>query len=92
MKRRTVENLDQYVRRDDRLPMLLQRLRDNGAKVFLLTNSDYKYTHGIMNYLLQQVSYDFILFYLLFKDFMIFFQLVMILWQKCTNSEASIYF
>ena len=73
MKRRTVENLDQYVRRDDRLPMLLQRLRDNGAKVFLLTNSDYKYTHGIMNYLLQQVSYDFILFYLLFYGFYDFF-------------------
>jgi len=54
LKRRTVENLDQYVRRDDRLPMLLQRLRDNGAKVFLLTNSDYRYTHEIMNYLMQQ--------------------------------------
>lgn len=29
------------------------RLRANGAKVFLLTNSDYNYTDKIMKYLLE---------------------------------------
>ena len=36
--------------------MLLRRLRDNGAKVFLLTNSDYNYTNHIMKYLLETVQ------------------------------------
>lgn len=58
MKRVTTERIHELVRRDDRLPMLLQRLRDNGAKVFLLTNSDYGYTNKIMDYLLKQVFHD----------------------------------
>ena len=51
-----MENLDEYVKRDERLPMLLRRLRENGAKVFLLTNSDYNYTNHIMKYLLESVQ------------------------------------
>lgn len=53
LKRLTVENLSKFVQRDDRLPILLTRLRANGAKVFLLTNSDYNYTDKIMKYLLE---------------------------------------
>lgn len=56
LKKLTVENLSDYVKRDERLPMLLRRLRDNGAKVFLLTNSDYNYTNHIMKYLLETVQ------------------------------------
>jgi len=56
LKKLTVENLDEYVKRDERLPMLLRRLRENGAKVFLLTNSDYNYTNHIMKYLLESVD------------------------------------
>ncbi|XP_026464702.1 cytosolic purine 5'-nucleotidase-like [Ctenocephalides felis] len=51
LKRRTVENLDQYVKKDIRLPMVLSRIRESGAKVFLLTNSDYNFTDRIMTHL-----------------------------------------
>jgi len=51
LKLKTVENLEEYVVKDDRLPMLLHRMRASGAKVFLLTNSEYWYTEKIMTYL-----------------------------------------
>ena len=51
LKQRTVENLKLYVKKDDRLPMFLARLRESGAKTFLLTNSDYNFTNKIMTYL-----------------------------------------
>ncbi|XP_038816104.1 cytosolic purine 5'-nucleotidase-like isoform X1 [Salvelinus fontinalis] len=50
LKEKTVENLEKYVVRDAKLPLLLSRLNEV-AKVFLATNSDYKYTHKIMTYL-----------------------------------------
>lgn len=53
LKKRTVEQLDEFVHKDERLPMLLDRMRDSGAKVFLLTNSEYWYTNAIMQYLLS---------------------------------------
>uniref|UniRef100_A0A1A9WVU3 Cytosolic purine 5'-nucleotidase n=1 Tax=Glossina brevipalpis TaxID=37001 RepID=A0A1A9WVU3_9MUSC len=51
LKEKTVENLDHYVNKDERLPMVLARIREYGAKVFLLTNSDYKFTNDIMTFL-----------------------------------------
>lgn len=51
LKSKTVENLDFYVKKDARLPLVLDRIRQSGAKVFLLTNSDYKFTNKIMTYL-----------------------------------------
>ncbi|CAH2008769.1 unnamed protein product [Acanthoscelides obtectus] len=51
MKKRTIENLEKYVKKDERLPMFLSRLRESGAKTFLLTNSDYNFTNRIMTYL-----------------------------------------
>ncbi|KAK7479269.1 hypothetical protein BaRGS_00029517, partial [Batillaria attramentaria] len=51
LKRETVNNVSKYVARDERLPILLDRLRSQGAKVFLATNSDYTYTNAIMNYI-----------------------------------------
>lgn len=53
LKKQTVEHLDEYVHKDERLPVLLDRMRDSGAKVFLLTNSEYWYTNAIMQYLLD---------------------------------------
>uniref|UniRef100_A0A8C8C3W1 Cytosolic purine 5'-nucleotidase n=1 Tax=Oncorhynchus tshawytscha TaxID=74940 RepID=A0A8C8C3W1_ONCTS len=50
LKEKTVENLEKYVVRDAKLPLLLSRMNEV-AKVFLATNSDYKYTHKIMTYL-----------------------------------------
>ncbi|ROL50045.1 Cytosolic purine 5'-nucleotidase [Anabarilius grahami] len=46
LKEKTVENLEKYVVKDAKLPLLLSRMTEV-AKVFLATNSDYKYTeHG----------------------------------------------
>lgn len=51
LKKRTMENLEEYVKKDERLPMVLSRIRESGAKLFLLTNSDYKFTDCIMTFL-----------------------------------------
>ncbi|PNF14119.1 Cytosolic purine 5'-nucleotidase [Cryptotermes secundus] len=51
LKSQTIKNLDEYVKKDERLPMFLTRIRESGAKVFLLTNSDYRFTDEIMTYL-----------------------------------------
>ncbi|XP_065077528.1 cytosolic purine 5'-nucleotidase isoform X1 [Ochlerotatus camptorhynchus] len=51
LKKNTLENLDEYVKKDERLPMVLSRIRESGAKLFLLTNSDYKFTDRIMTFL-----------------------------------------
>ncbi|ESN95327.1 hypothetical protein HELRODRAFT_86766, partial [Helobdella robusta] len=49
-----LDSIDQYVHKDARLPVILNRLmRQFGAKVFLLTNSDYNYSCKIMSYLLD---------------------------------------
>ncbi|XP_039217672.1 cytosolic purine 5'-nucleotidase isoform X1 [Crotalus tigris] len=50
LKEKTVENLYKYVVKDGKLPLLLSRMNEVG-KVFLVTNSDYKYTDKIMTYL-----------------------------------------
>lgn len=51
LKQKTIENLDTYVKKDIRLPIILSRIRESGAKVFLLTNSDYRYTDKIMTHI-----------------------------------------
>lgn len=51
MKKKTVENLDYYVKKDKRLPILLNRIRESGGRAFLLTNSDYTFTDKIMTFL-----------------------------------------
>uniref|UniRef100_A0A8C1AHC0 Cytosolic purine 5'-nucleotidase n=1 Tax=Cyprinus carpio carpio TaxID=630221 RepID=A0A8C1AHC0_CYPCA len=50
LKEKTVENLEKYVVKDAKLPLLLSRMNEV-AKVFLVTNSDSKYTDKIMTYL-----------------------------------------
>ncbi|XP_015192045.1 5'-nucleotidase, cytosolic II, like 1 isoform X2 [Lepisosteus oculatus] len=50
LKQKTLQNLEKYVVKDPRLPLLLSRMNEV-AKVFLATNSDYNYTEAIMNYL-----------------------------------------
>lgn len=53
LKRETVKDLERYVIKDDRLPVLLDRMRAHGSKVFLATNSDFVYTNKVMGYLLD---------------------------------------
>uniref|UniRef100_H3AJX9 5'-nucleotidase, cytosolic IIa n=1 Tax=Latimeria chalumnae TaxID=7897 RepID=H3AJX9_LATCH len=50
LKEKTLENLKKYVVKDAKLSLLLSRINEVG-KVFLATNSDFKYTDKIMNYL-----------------------------------------
>ncbi|XP_078449131.1 cytosolic purine 5'-nucleotidase-like isoform X2 [Lampetra planeri] len=50
LKSKTLENLEKYVVKEPRLPLLLSRMKEVG-KVFLATNSDYTYTNKIMKYL-----------------------------------------
>ena len=47
LKQITVDNLSTYVVKDERLPMLMQRILESGAKTFLLTNSDWWYTNNV---------------------------------------------
>lgn len=51
LKTTTVNNLSKYVVKDERLPMLMQRILESGAKTFLLTNSEWWYTNELMKYL-----------------------------------------
>ncbi|XP_065156179.1 cytosolic purine 5'-nucleotidase isoform X3 [Atheta coriaria] len=51
LKKSTCEDLDKYVKKDERLPTFLTRIRESGGKTFLLTNSDYNYTNKIMTHL-----------------------------------------
>jgi len=57
LKSMTVENLEKYVHRDERLLTLLDRMRAHG-KTFLLTNSDYDYTNKIMQFLVDYPTKD----------------------------------
>ncbi|XP_034617495.1 cytosolic purine 5'-nucleotidase-like isoform X1 [Trachemys scripta elegans] len=50
LKEKTLENLEKFVVKDPRVPLLLSRMKEAG-KVFLATNSDYNYTDAIMTYL-----------------------------------------
>uniref|UniRef100_A0A1I8IA45 5'-nucleotidase domain-containing protein 3 n=1 Tax=Macrostomum lignano TaxID=282301 RepID=A0A1I8IA45_9PLAT len=52
LKRLTVEQIDEFVHTDSDLLDLLEQLKATGAKVFLLTNSEYWYTDALMSYLL----------------------------------------
>ncbi|XP_070540227.1 cytosolic purine 5'-nucleotidase-like isoform X2 [Ptychodera flava] len=51
LKKKTIEEPEKYVVKDPRIPSLLHRMRQAGRKVFLATNSDYKYTQAMMTYL-----------------------------------------
>ncbi|XP_006876517.1 PREDICTED: 5'-nucleotidase domain-containing protein 4-like [Chrysochloris asiatica] len=50
LKEKTLEDLDKYVEKDVRIPILLGKMKEVG-KVFLATNSSYNYTDAIMSYL-----------------------------------------
>lgn len=45
MKDFILQNIDKYIHKADDLPHMMVQLRNSGAKTFLLTNSEYKYTH-----------------------------------------------
>lgn len=51
LKSKTIEDIETYLKKDERLPMFLSRIRESGAQVFILTNSEYNFTDKIMTYL-----------------------------------------
>ncbi|XP_060573684.1 cytosolic purine 5'-nucleotidase-like isoform X2 [Ruditapes philippinarum] len=53
LKKATIENVEKYVHKDSRLPILLDRMRHHGSKIFLATNSDYVYTNAVMKFLMD---------------------------------------
>uniref|UniRef100_A0A674N5G9 5'-nucleotidase, cytosolic IIb n=1 Tax=Takifugu rubripes TaxID=31033 RepID=A0A674N5G9_TAKRU len=60
LKEKTVENLEKFVVKDGKLPLLLSRMKEV-AKVFLATNSDYKYTDAGTSHRPWQSYFDLIL-------------------------------
>jgi HAD superfamily 5'-nucleotidase-like hydrolase len=53
LKREILSNPDKYIRRDPRLVPTLNELSRAGKKLFLLTNSEYYYTHALLEFLLR---------------------------------------
>lgn len=51
LKDKTLENLDYYIKKNPLIPKALSNISKSGAKVFLLTNSDYDYTNRVMEFL-----------------------------------------
>ncbi|KHN83148.1 Cytosolic purine 5'-nucleotidase [Toxocara canis] len=52
MKNIILNNLDKYVVKDARIKQLLLQIKNSGKQSFLLTNSDYAYTNGLMEYMI----------------------------------------
>lgn len=58
IKDEVARNPEKYIILDDDLVPMLKRFRDDGIKVFLLTNSHWEYTSVAMNYLFHQADVD----------------------------------
>ncbi|MEO6462446.1 MAG: HAD-IG family 5'-nucleotidase, partial [Candidatus Eisenbacteria bacterium] len=52
------KNVGNFVRRDGRLPVLLDEFRRAGKKLFLLTNSEWYYSATLLTHLLEQRKND----------------------------------
>jgi 5'-nucleotidase len=48
-----VSDIAKYIHKNENMPILLDRLRKGGKKLFLLTNSEFNYTNSVMTYLLH---------------------------------------
>ncbi len=53
LKRIILADIPKYIEYDPFLPQTLHRLKSNGKKLFLLTNSHWDYTNALMSYLLN---------------------------------------
>ncbi|MCP4145965.1 MAG: HAD-IG family 5'-nucleotidase [bacterium] len=53
LKRKIVAEIPKYFKRDDLLSKTLDKFRNAGKKLFLLTNSDYSYTCAVMDFILS---------------------------------------
>ncbi len=53
MKAEILEHRDFFIPRDPQLPLALDRLKRAGKKLFLITNSDWTFTEGVLGHLLN---------------------------------------
>ena len=58
IKDEVANNPEKYIVLDDGMVPMLKQFRDDGVKVFLLTNSHWEYTSVAMNYLFHQADVD----------------------------------
>jgi len=58
IKDEVARNPEKYIVLDDEMIPMLTQFRDDGVKVFLLTNSHWEYTSVAMNYLFHQADVD----------------------------------
>ncbi|MCP9262064.1 Intraflagellar transport protein 56 [Dirofilaria immitis] len=52
LKTDVLQNLDKYIIKDNRIKPLLKLISAHGGRTFLLTNSNYSYTNGVLSYLI----------------------------------------
>jgi 5'-nucleotidase len=65
LKGEIAKDLERYIFKDLRLPLVLDKFREKGKKLFILTNSEWSYTNMVMNYLLDNTMLE----YKTWKDF-----------------------
>jgi 5'-nucleotidase len=65
LKGEIAKDLERYIFKDLRLPLVLDKFREKGKKLFVLTNSEWSYTNMVMNYLLDNTMLE----YKSWKDF-----------------------
>ena len=53
MKAEILQHREFFIPRDPQLPLALDRLKREGKKLFLLTNSDWSFTQGVLGHLLD---------------------------------------
>lgn len=53
IKKVVIADFDRYVIRDPLVPALLERYKDYGKKLMIITNSDYEYTSALLGYALD---------------------------------------
>lgn len=51
-------NLDQYIIKDERLVQMMEKFRQHGKKIIVLTNSDYHYTKLLLDYAINPFLKD----------------------------------
>ncbi|KAL0480681.1 5'-nucleotidase [Acrasis kona] len=54
-----LKDISKYIKRNDKLALLFHRMRQQGRKVFLMTNSEFNYTNAVMSYLLDNIRDDY---------------------------------
>ena len=59
LKGEIAKDLKRYIYKDLRLPLVLDKFREKGKKLFVLTNSEWSYTNMVMNYLLENTMLEY---------------------------------